>query len=389
MESSSTQSVRETLSAALRDANSATLRLDQAVQDVAAQLETTPHHARDLISEVATIEPIDDGYQIVRLSDSSLAHDGDTLATIRGTGTPELARSPGKKTAETFESLPIREDIDHPLVPQLTHQYYERTIGESGTKDVEIVARALADGDFWVNLVGHAGVGKNVLIRHIAEQTNTPIVRFGASDDITYEDFTGAYAPTEDGDGFEFRYGVGAAAVKYGWWLIVDEINAAPPEIMTALHQVTEEGDNAELLIRETQEVITPHENFRLIGTMNPNYAGTHELNKAFASRAYHVRLEYLSPHLEREILAEKTELDSHLRRQLTLFAQSVRSRLEAGDIRTPITTRHLIQIGRMADIMPLREASKTLLLPYANYNDQTVIDSVIDKYFDDPRFDQ
>lgn len=354
-------------------------------EEVAARVGIAESEAERIIREVADIELVPSGTDLVSVPERLADPDHEErVANILDTNTAELAMEPGAPTGDRYEHLTIREDVGHPLVPRLDHEYYERRLSGTDRSDVAVVSKALADGDFWVNLVGHAGVGKNVLIRHLAEETNTPIVRFGASDDITYEDFTGAYAPKEDASGFEFRYGVGAAAVKFGWWLVVDEVNAAPPEIMTALHQVTEENGNAELLIRETQEVINPHENFRLIGTMNPNYAGTKELNKAFASRAYHVRLDYLPPRIERSILEEKTGLEGREIHRLTMFAKGVRSRLKAGDIRTPVTTRHLIQIGRMAEIMDLHGATKTLLLPYANFNDRDVIDSVIDKYLKD-----
>lgn len=377
--------IRTALVSVLDEQDADQANLDATAARVAERVGVPESEAERAIREVADVSPVPSGTDLVSLPEGAVeeTHE-DRVASILGTSTAELAMEPGARTGETYEHLPIREDIGHPLVPELDHEYYERRLQGTDRSDVEVVSKALSDGDFWVNLVGHAGVGKNVLVRHLAEETNTPIVRFGASDDITYEDFTGAYAPKEDGTGFEFRYGVGAAAVKYGWWLVVDEINAAPPEIMTALHQVTEEDGNAELLIRETQEVINPHENFRLVGTMNPNYAGTKELNKAFASRAYHVRLDYLPPRIERSIVEEKTDLESRDIQRITMFAKSVRSRLKSGDIRTPVTTRHLIQIGRMAEVMDLHGATKTLLLPYANYNDRDVIDSVIDKYLKD-----
>lgn len=382
--------VRSALISATRDEDGDQIRLGRVVEEIAERLDVAATDVEAIVRDLADVDGEADTIDPASLPGPGVAPDhDDRVASVHGVSTPDLARPPGEETDRTFRHLPVRADVDHPLVPELDHEYYERDLPGTDSTDVDVVTKALADGDFWVNLVGHAGVGKNVLIRHIAERTNTPVVRFGASDDISYEDFTGAYAPRPDGDGFEFRYGVGAAAVKYGWWLVVDEINAAPPEIMTALHQVTEEGDNAELLVRETQEVVTPHDNFRLVGTMNPNYAGTQELNKAFASRAYHVRLEYLSAHRERRILEEKTDLDGPALRQLTMFAESVRSRLQSGEIRTPVTTRHLIQIGRMAEVASLHGATKTLLLPYANYNDRDVIDSVIDKFFDDERFRQ
>jgi len=42
--------------------------------------------------------------------------------------------------------------------------------------------------------------------------------------------------------------------MKNGWWLLLDELNLAPGDVLEALNRVLD--DNRELLIPETGEVI-------------------------------------------------------------------------------------------------------------------------------------
>ncbi len=62
--------------------------------------------------------------------------------------------------------------------------------------------------------------------------------------------------------------------MRHGYWIILDELNLAPTEVLEALNRVLD--DNRELFIPETQELVQAHPNFLLFGTQNPPgiYAG-------------------------------------------------------------------------------------------------------------------
>lgn len=56
--------------------------------------------------------------------------------------------------------------------------------------------------------------------------------------------------------------------MRQGHWIILDELNLAPSEVLEALNRVLD--DNRELYIPETQTMIKAHVNFRLFATQNP-----------------------------------------------------------------------------------------------------------------------
>jgi midasin len=73
--------------------------------------------------------------------------------------------------------------------------------------------------------------------------------------------------------------------LKRGDWVILDELNLAPSEVLEALNRLLD--DNRELYLAEVNQVVKPHPNFRLFATQNPcgAYGGRKPLSRAFRNR--------------------------------------------------------------------------------------------------------
>ncbi|KAJ7572613.1 hypothetical protein C8J56DRAFT_1138072 [Mycena floridula] len=57
-----------------------------------------------------------------------------------------------------------------------------------------------------------------------------------------------------------FKDGILVRALREGHWLVLDELNLAPAEVLEALNRLLD--DNQELVIPESQDVVVPHEAF-------------------------------------------------------------------------------------------------------------------------------
>lgn len=79
--------------------------------------------------------------------------------------------------------------------------------------------------------------------------------------------------------------GILVEALRKGYWIVLDELNLAPSDVLEAMNRLLD--DNRELLIPETQEVVKPHRNFLLFATQNPPglYGGRKVLSRAFRNR--------------------------------------------------------------------------------------------------------
>lgn len=90
-----------------------------------------------------------------------------------------------------------------------------------------------------------------------------------------------------------------------GHWIILDELNLAPTEVLEALNRVLDE--NRECFIPETQELIKAHSRFILFATQNPpgKYAGRKVLSRAFRNRFIELNFNEI-PIEELEIILHK-----------------------------------------------------------------------------------
>lgn len=98
------------------------------------------------------------------------------------------------------------------------------------------------------------------------------------------QEYTGSFAPNENGS-LSFQDGILVKALKRGDWVILDELNLAPTEVLEALNRLLD--DNRELYLAEINQTIKPHPNFRLFATQNPSgiYGGRKPLSRAFRNR--------------------------------------------------------------------------------------------------------
>lgn len=141
----------------------------------------------------------------------------------------------------------------------------------------------------WPLLIeGPTGIGKNYLIETIAEEKNKDIIRVNLNVNVSQEDLWGQNVLIKDDNAsiIKFKDGPVVRAVQNGSWLLLDEINAALPEVLFSLHALLERNKK-NVYIPILQETIKINEEFRIIATMNPSdeYFGTRSLNQAFLNR--------------------------------------------------------------------------------------------------------
>ena len=104
------------------------------------------------------------------------------------------------------------------------------------------------------------------------------------------QEYTGSFAADQNGS-LSFRDGILVKALRCGHWVILDELNLAPSEVLEALNRLLD--DNRELYLAETNETVKPHPNFRLFATQNPcgAYGGRKPLSRAFRNRFVEIHM--------------------------------------------------------------------------------------------------
>ncbi|KAL7950476.1 hypothetical protein V8C42DRAFT_359440 [Trichoderma barbatum] len=168
------------------------------------------------------------------------------------------------------EQTPIERD-DYIITP-----YVERNLLN--------LVRATSTRRFPILIQGPTSAGKTSMIEYLANFTGNKFVRINNHEHTDLQEYLGTYISGADGK-LRFQEGLLVQAMRQGHWIVLDELNLAPTDVLEALNRLLD--DNRELLIPETQEVVKPHENFILFATQNPPglYGGRKVLSRAFRNR--------------------------------------------------------------------------------------------------------
>ena len=161
-----------------------------------------------------------------------------------------------------------------------------------------------------VLLQGPTAAGKTSMVEYLAKVTGHRCVRINNHETTDIQEYVGQYI-NDDTNRLRFVEGALVTACREGHWIILDELNLAPSEVLEALNRLLD--DNRELLIPETMEVIKPHPHFRLFATQNPPgvYGGRKQLSRAMRNRFMEILVDDI-PHKElEEILHRRYGLPS------------------------------------------------------------------------------
>lgn len=142
-------------------------------------------------------------------------------------------------------------------------------------------------------LEGETSVSKTSIIQYLAMLIGQPLVRLNLNGQTDTGELVGRFVPREgDDEGHPWRWqdGLIIEAMKQGWWVVLDELNLAEPQILERLNSVLERVPSI-IMTEYDNSVIGPggisvHPSFRMFGTMNPaEYAGRSPLSPAYRDR--------------------------------------------------------------------------------------------------------
>ena len=280
------------------------------------------------------------------------------------------------------------ESNENELVPE-DFVYVARNL-ETGATDLEEFEFAMKQSKN-VLLEGPTGSGKTSLVRKYCAKNKKPYKRISLNGGITVEDLVGHYV-LKQGES-PWIDGILTRAVREGWVLAVDEINASSPEVLFVLNSLLDD-ERILILSAKDGEIIKPHPDFRLIATMNPSeqgYAGTNEMNEALMDRFHTIMVIDYNKKVEEKIL-KQMGIDSEKVSVIMEFTNKIREAYAKSEIFTPWSTRSIINFAesfmqgkeklmvnrfKMADRDTIRDLMDTLI-----YNKQSVEDSINDELY-------
>lgn len=188
-------------------------------------------------------------------------------------------------------------------------------------------------------LKGPTGTGKSRFVEFMAEKLDKKLYTIACHEETSSTDLIGRYIIK--GNETVWIDGPMTKAVKEGAFLYLDEIAEARPDIIVALHSLTDHRRT--LFVDKTGETIAANENFMLIATYNPGYQkGFKELKPSTRQRFISLSFNYPESEIEKEILIGETGVDEEVAKKLVKLGSKVRNLTELGLAET-VSTRLLV----------------------------------------------
>src|SRR5699024_8037717 len=123
------------------------------------------------------------------------------------------------------------------------------------------LVRATLGRRYPVLVQGPTSAGKTSMIQYLAAITGHKFVRINNHEHTDLQEYLGTYVSDLTGK-LTFQEGTLVNALRHGHWIVLDELNLAPTDVLEALNRLLD--DNRELFIPETQEVVPPQPEFML-----------------------------------------------------------------------------------------------------------------------------
>lgn len=195
------------------------------------------------------------------------------------------------------------------------------------------LARIVLTRRFPVLIEGPTSSGKTSAVEYLAKRTGHRFIRINNHEHTDIQEYLGSYVSDPLTGKLVFKDGLLVQALRNGDWIVLDELNLAPTDVLEALNRLLD--DNRELVVPETQEVVKPHPHFMLFATQNPPglYAGRKVLSRAFRNRFLEVHYEDV-PQAELEvILCERCRIAPSYGKKIVTVFRELQKRRKAGRV--------------------------------------------------------
>lgn len=164
---------------------------------------------------------------------------------------------------------------------------------------------------------------------------------------------------------------------------VLDELSRAPASSNNILFPTLDSRRclPIEIAMGDEDRNIPLHPDHCITATANigGEYTGTNQLDSALVNRFFQIKLDYMPPNLEIQVLTSRTSIEKSEAMQVAKVAETIRNSYKNNDLSDSISTRETIQIAQcIRDGFSPLQALELCLLPKFQEEDIPTIKSIL-----------
>lgn len=245
-------------------------------------------------------------------------------------------------------------------------------------------------------LVGPPGIGKSTLVKELGAICNQPLRRTSFRGDMRSSDLIGKGSLTIDKESgqqiTDYSDGILPDSAQRGHWLLIDEVDGGPAEVMFLLFPVLEDDRSLTLTGKGSGYSVKFNHNFRVIGTANTlgfgdetgMFAGTAPMNEALLDRFHTViKMDYPTPDNELDRIVSCTKVDKAVAEKMVAVANQIREAQKNEVTAASLSPRRVAMWARktvrLGDVRRAAKYSVTNRLPK---EEGVYVEGIIQRHF-------
>jgi len=226
-----------------------------------------------------------------------------------------------------------------------------------------------------ISLAGPPGIGKSSAVEYLAAEQGKVLVNISADAGLRRRDLTGNVELIDSHT--QFQVAEYLAAVRNGWWVKIDEVNAAEPDALMYLNSQIAPPYSASFYGKSVKR----HPDFRLFVTYNPGLVGTKPLPPAFKDRFFPIKLDFPNEAQLRRMLEANGMPDANWTSAIIKFGLEAWQAHMNGRMRYQITPRRLMDAVDLVQLVgegPIQALEQAVIAAVDSHAEVKALEQVL-----------